>query len=55
MQKVAKVKCTTFLAEDFTFPFRRLSLVNSFVFLLPMKNIVPGKKKIFEGGKEISL
>jgi hypothetical protein len=32
-----------------------LSLVNIFVFLLPLKNIVPGKKRIFEGGKEISL
>jgi hypothetical protein len=29
--------------------------VNIFVFLLPLKNIVPGKKRIFEGGKEISL
>jgi hypothetical protein len=32
-----------------------MSLVNIFVFLLPLKNIVPGKKRIFEGGKEISL
>jgi hypothetical protein len=31
------------------------SQVNIFVFLLPLKNIVPGKKRIFEGGKEISL
>jgi hypothetical protein len=29
--------------------------VNIFVFLLPLKNIVPGKKIIFEGRKEISL
>jgi hypothetical protein len=26
-----------------------------FVFLLPLKNIVPGKKRIFEGRKEIFL
>jgi hypothetical protein len=33
---------------------KRIALVNNFVYLVPLKNIVQGRK-IFKGGKEISL
>jgi hypothetical protein len=33
---------------------KKIALVNNFVYLVPLKIIVPGKKRIFEGGKEIS-
>jgi hypothetical protein len=34
---------------------KRIALVNNFVSLVPLKNIVQWKKRIFEGGKENSL